>query len=406
MSQPALKLLLVIPGRPRCAKRWIATRISLARVLLFAVYDPAMHATSARGLPSLWLIWLVGWMPIALGAALAISVASDLRSALLNHSLFLVGYMVSTIPLSLAYRSLWKRSMPWTKSVPPMLMLSLLIALAVTAVLLILQSHLGSNSWPFSWRAVLVSFQAVWFALLGFSAMLMVIGYYVSMKDEQERATAATAMARDAELRALRYQLHPHFLFNTLNAISTLVVEERTHDATRMIARLGDFLRATLHGNGAHEVTLDEEMSLAEHYLDIEKARLGERLIVETRISANTRNARVPWLLLQPLIENAVRHGIAPRRGIGHLTLATQCVGNRLRIQVTNDGPPVTTTTACQPGETSGVGLDNVRARLERLYGPAHRFSLNRRADGSCSVCIELPLRMEPEPALASGMDA
>ncbi|MGH8148126.1 MAG: histidine kinase, partial [Rhodanobacteraceae bacterium] len=198
-------------------------------------YDPVMHANSAHGLPSFWLIWLAGLMPIAFGVALAVSVASDLRRALLDHSLFLVGYMVSTIPLSLAYRSLWKRSMPWTKSVPSMLVLSLLIALAVTAVLLVLQSHLGRASYPFSWRVVLVSFQAVWFALLGFGAMLMVIGYYVSMQNERERATAATAMARDAELRALRYQLHPHFLFNTLNAISTLVVEERTRDATRMI---------------------------------------------------------------------------------------------------------------------------------------------------------------------------
>ncbi|MGH8147190.1 MAG: sensor histidine kinase [Rhodanobacteraceae bacterium] len=365
-----------------------------------------MHANTARGLPSLWLIWLAGLIPIAFGVALAVSAASDLRRALLDHSLFLVGYMVATIPLSLAYRSLWKRSMPWTKSVPPMLVLSLLTALALTAVLLILQSHLGRVSHTFSWRVVLVSFQAVWFALLGFSAMLMVIGYYVSMQDERERATAATAMARDAELRALRYQLHPHFLFNTLNAISTLVVEERTRDATRMIARLGDYLRATLHGNGAHEVTLAEEMSLAENYLHIEKARLGERLIVETRISADTRNARVPWLLLQPLIENAIRHGIAPRRGIGHLRLTTQCVGDRLRIEVANDGPPVAaTTTSGDAGETSGIGLNNVRARLQRLYGPAHRFALNRRADGSCSVCIELPLHMEPEPALASGVD-
>jgi two-component system sensor histidine kinase AlgZ len=369
-------------------------------------YDPAMHVNSARGLPPLWLIWLAGWLPIAFGVALAVAVASDLRSALLDHTLFLVGYMVSTVPLSLAYRSLWKRSMPWTKSVPPMLVLSLLIALAVTAGLVELKIHLARVSHSFNWRLVLVNFQVVWFVLLGFCAMLMVIGYYVSMKDEQERATAATTMARDAELRALRYQLHPHFLFNTLNAISTLVVEERTRDATRMIARLGDYLRATLHGSGAHEVTLAEEMSLAEHYLQIEKARLGERLIVDTRIGADTRNAQVPWLLLQPLIENAIRHGIAPRRGIGHLTLATQCVGNRLRIEVANDGPPVTTTTACRSEEPSGIGLDNVRARLERLYGPAHRFALNKRADGSCSVCIELPLRTDPEPALASGMDA
>lgn len=364
-----------------------------------------MHAHRAPGLPSLLLVWLAGVVPIAFAVALAVSVAPDRQSALLNHSLFLVGYMVATIPLGLAYRGLWKRAVPWAGSVPTMLALSLLIALTVTAVLLVLQSHLGRVSHPFNWRVMLVSFPVVWFALLGFSAMLMVIGYYVSMKDEQERAATAIAMARDAELRALRYQLHPHFLFNTLNAISTLVVDQRTLDATRMISRLGDFLRATLRGSGAHEVTLAEEISLSESYLDIEKARLGERLIVETHIGADTRKALVPWLLLQPLIENAVRHGIAPRRGVGRLTLATRCIGDKLHVEVANDGPPVTTTGGCESREESGVGLDNVRARLERLYGPAHRLALTQRADGSCRVCVELPLHMDPEPALVADTD-
>jgi two-component system sensor histidine kinase AlgZ len=214
------------------------------------------------------------------------------------------------------------------------------------------------------------------------------------MQQEQRRADAAVATAHEAELRALRYQLQPHFLFNTLNAISTLVLEEHAREATRMIARLGDFLRATLHGSGAHEVALVEELTLTECYLDIEKARLGERLAVELRVATDTARASVPWLLLQPLVENAIRHGIAPRRGAGRLLIESQRVGGNLRIVVINDAAPMASQTLSPSDEEPpAIGLRNVRKRLQRLYGQAYRFEADVRTDGCYEVRIELPFR-------------
>ncbi len=317
---------------------------------------------------------------------------------MLEHAFFLLIYAPATVPLGLAQRALWRRQVSWKRSVALLLPLSFLLAFASTSAGIWLMAHFGRMPGGFRWMGVLGSMEIVWFVLLAFCAMSMMVGYYISLQEESRRALAATALARDAELRALRYQLHPHFLFNTLNAISTLVVEKRTDDATRMIARLGDFLRATLEGSGAHEVTLAEELALTEHYLDIEKARLGDRLTVTLRVGPDTLAAAIPHLLLQPLIENAIRHGIAPRREGGRLDIVAERTLGRLHLRLRNDGvahspvPP-------QSGE-SAIGLNNVRERLQRLYEDDHRFTLDIADDGSCEVLIDLPCRPLPDGLL------
>lgn len=366
-----------------------------------------MSTKPVRGLPSFWLILLVGWAPVILGIAIASSTVLGHRDALLNHGLFLLGYVLATVPLNLAHRALWHRRAPWTTMVPAMLASSFVVAFAVTTLLIGSAARAGSVSGGFHWRFVFGSFNSLWFVLLAFCAMLMVIGYYVSMQEERERAMAADALARDAELRALRYQLHPHFLFNTLNAISSLVVEERPRDATRMIARLGDFLRATLEGSGSHEVTLADELALTEHYLDIEKARLGDRLDIAMRIGPNALHAAVPWLLLQPLVENAIRHGIAPRREGGRLQIDVRHAGDRLHLALRNDGiTGATPRASSDESESSALGLRNVRERLGRLYGHDHRFELDIADDGSCQVSIELPFRLLPATPSAPARSA
>jgi two-component system, LytTR family, sensor histidine kinase AlgZ len=353
---------------------------------------------AARQLPSFWLTLLIGWLPIVLGTVVAAATVLGSPNQLAQHAMLLITCLLPSIPLCLIQRALWRRRASWRRCVAVLLPLSFLLAFVSTALIIGLAAqlgaHVGALRGAFRWSFVFASMDIVWFVLIALCAVYMVIGYYVSMQDERMRAMAAAGLARDAELRALRYQLQPHFLFNTLNAISALVVEQRTHDATRMISRLGDFLRATLAGDGAHEVALADELSLTEHYLDIEKTRLGARLDVAVQIGPDTLRAAVPWLLLQPLVENAIRHGIALRREGGRLEIHMVHMDNRLQLRLRNDGLAGTSGRAgAGQTEASPVGLRNVRERLLRLYEHDHRFELEFADDGSCQVFIDLPFR-------------
>jgi two-component system, LytTR family, sensor histidine kinase AlgZ len=358
---------------------------------------------AVRQLPSFWLTLLIGWLPIVLGTAVAAATVLGSPNQLAQHAMLLVSCLLPSVPLCLIQRTLWRRHATWRRCVAVLLPLSFLLAFASTAVIIGLASqlgaHVGALRGAFRWSFVFASMDIVWFVLIGLCAVYMVIGYYVSMQDERMRAMAAAGLARDAELRALRYQLQPHFLFNTLNAISTLVVEERTQDATRMIARLGDFLRATLEDNGAHEVALADELSLTEHYLDIEKARLGDRLAIGLQVGPDALRGAVPYLLLQPLVENAIRHGIAPRRDGGCLDIKVIRVAERLHIHLRNDGSAVAVTNSLSSTTASlSVGLRNVRERLQHLYANDHAFELTLADDGSCRVFIDLPFRRMAAP--------
>ncbi|MEO7457110.1 MAG: histidine kinase [Gemmatimonadaceae bacterium] len=199
------------------------------------------------------------------------------------------------------------------------------------------------------------------------------------------RALRAETMAADAKLRALRYQLNPHLVFNTLNAISTLVAERRNDDATAMIARLGDFLRATLRDDQASEVPLAEELALATQYLDIEQVRFGDRLRVTYDIDEDAYRALVPVMLLQPLIENATRHGIAPLAAGGTICVSARVHEARLQLAVENSGAPASL------AATTGIGLSNVRERLALLYGVRQSVQAGPLEDGGFRVSIDMP---------------
>jgi hypothetical protein len=209
---------------------------------------------------------------------------------------------------------------------------------------------------------------------------------------EREHALAARGELRAAQLRALRYQLDPHFLFNTLNAVSTLVAERHTEAAQTTIARLADFLRATLEDRDAPEISLARELELVDRYLAIERVRLQERLQVHIEASEAALHARVPALLLQPLVENAVRHGIARRQGAGRLELRASRSGSRLHIVVRD------ASAAGGDGDTRaahaplGLGLANTRARLTVLFDSDFDLSMEAGADAT-EVRIDLPFR-------------
>jgi two-component system sensor histidine kinase AlgZ len=196
----------------------------------------------------------------------------------------------------------------------------------------------------------------------------------------------AQAAARDAELRALRLQVNPHFLFNSLNAISALVSSQANREANRMLGCVSDFLRSTLAHDGRHEHSLAEELALLDAYLEIEKARLGERLRLSMKAGPDLLDAVVPYLMLQPLVENAIRHGIAPLAPTGRLDIRVEREGSRLLVDVRNDGR--------QPAHAgNGIGLANVRERLRHLYGTEQQVEAGWREDGRFGVRIALPLR-------------
>ena len=210
---------------------------------------------------------------------------------------------------------------------------------------------------------------------------------------ERARVVQAESELREARLSALRYQLNPHFLFNSLNAVSTLVLEGNVSAATRMLAQIGELLRTTLDNDASPEIPLSQELAFIQQYLAIEQTRLGSRLRIVTAISEETRAAAVPSMLLQPLVENAVRHGVAALIEGGTITIESKLHDKRLLMTIRNSGPR-TSEAAPQNGESSkGIGLANTAARLKTLYGDNQQFSLRSHETGGCEVTLEFPFR-------------
>jgi len=212
---------------------------------------------------------------------------------------------------------------------------------------------------------------------------------------ERERLLRAETDAREATLRALRSQLNPHFLFNSLNAVSTLVLDGNVSAATRMLAQIGDLLRMSLDSEVMTEVALSQELAFTERYLAIEQTRLGERLHVNMAISSATLDALVPSMFLQPLVENAVRHGVASLVEGGRIGIESGLYNDRLRIVVRNSGRR---TTDRQREQGNGVGLSNTAERLKTLYQANYKFSMIWPEAGGCEVELELPFRRVSVP--------
>lgn len=240
----------------------------------------------------------------------------------------------------------------------------------------------------------------VWGTFTAFLYYWLILGVhaafvYQGMYQAQRVATAALeGQLAQARLEALRLQLQPHFLFNTLNAIAAFV-GVAPDQARRMVARLGELLRQTLEDGAAAEVPLARELELLAPYLEIQRIRFGERLDVAVEVDPAARPALVPTLILQPLVENAVEHGVARRPDGAAVRLRVMRAGDRLRLEVSDDGPgPPRSGTG-----PDGIGLGNTRERLERLYGDAQRLEIGAaHAAGGTLVVIEIPFRTAGEP--------
>lgn len=271
------------------------------------------------------------------------------------------------------------------------------IALARTGVMVML-------SWYVPWIRTRVFSPQFWGTssqnILFYALLLGLAHLVLYYRRYREREQAAEQLARgltEARLQALKMQLQPHFLFNTLNAISALIPAE-AQPARRMVARLGDLLRTTLEHEDTQEVTLREELAFLEPYLEIEQARLEDRLTVVMNIAPDTLDARVPHLLLQPLVENAVRHGIAARIEPGKVEISVfRGTDDRfLQLEIRDDGRGPNGNTSADSGVRTrrGVGLTNIRSRLEQLYGADHRFRFENQSGGGVLVRISVPYRL------------
>ena len=226
--------------------------------------------------------------------------------------------------------------------------------------------------------------------ILAWSALYFAIKSYRVFQEVRESALRSAAMAHEAQLKMLRYQLNPHFLFNTLNAISTLVLEQNTELANRMVTKLSSFLRYSLDNDPMQKITLKQELQALQLYLDIEKVRFEERLSLEVDVDEQATNALIPSLLLQPLIENAIKYGIARAEGGGHLKISAKVFAGDLLIEVSDDGPGCELVDNQIP-DAKGVGLRNTRERLATLYGSEHSIKLSQTDPHGLTICIRIP---------------
>lgn len=270
------------------------------------------------------------------------------------------------------------------------------VAIAIALVSVAFQTlwYQAFNPYPLGGASV-----AVWFwqyfrqyFIVGFVIYWAVVGVYHAFsnyfryRERELEASRAKAQLSEARLQTLRMQLHPHFLFNALNSISALL-EEQPGEARRVIAHLADLLRASLRADALHVVPLEDEIDFVRRYLDIEQIRFGDRLNVTLRVDPATRRAAIPSFLFQPLVENAIRHGLARVESDARLWVSAERLDGSLVIHVMDNGPGMTRLAR------EGIGLANTRRRLRELYGAEQSLSLSTRAGGGTDVRVEIPFR-------------
>jgi two-component system, LytTR family, sensor kinase len=227
-------------------------------------------------------------------------------------------------------------------------------------------------------------------------SVVLLVGHMLESRErlalQRTEAARLNEQLSKAQLNALRHQIEPHFLFNTLNAISGLVREERNEAAVGMIAGLSDLLRHTLKDSNKQEVPLEEELQFLQKYLDIQKIRFAERLQLDVDIDKEFFPARVPSFILQPIVENAVKHGIAARATGGVIRITAIRSNGLLTFRVYNDGPSLP---SGWENNQSGMGISNVRTRLQSLYGNAYDLTIRNQAPGGVEVSVSVPFRPE-----------
>ena len=349
--------------------------------------------TSSPRFRSFWPFQLGGWLLYATTVAASMVPLRNMRDDVAYHAMFLLSGFLSSFLMYGVCHALWRARVPLIRALLTCTGVAYGLGFLCSAASLWAERYYGGVTSPFHWSYIFVYASGSCFVLVAWSALYFGIKHYYVLEEQRQRLQALEVMAREAQMRALRYQLQPHFLFNTLNAISTLVLDNQPRIATQMIARLADLLRRTLEAPDVHQVSLQEEIAVTKEYLALEKVRFGPRLNVTFEIDPATQGGLVPRFLLQPLVENAIRHGVAKRPDGGNLVLHSELASGRLRVRIENDGveddEPVLRRNTATPHR--GVGLTNTRARLEQMYGHEATLETHATANGTYEVRISMP---------------
>jgi signal transduction histidine kinase len=339
-----------------------------------------------------WILNIGGWTGYTLAAwlgALAHEKPEAYFAVILGAAA--VG-LVITIFLRLIYRELWDRSL--ITLTLGMLAASYVFSFGWQWLHNIMYFDWVKNSWrPEHLMDFVSGILGSFYILLCWSGLYFGIKYYLQLQEQTRQTLAATSAAHQAQLKMLRYQLNPHFLFNTLNAISTLILDGKNEIANKAVSRLSDFLRYTLDNDPMSRVTLGSELSAIDLYLEIEKVRFGDRLIIEKSIEAKAQDALVPSLILQPLIENAIKYAITPSEEGGTLRISARVQHQTLVLQLSDTGPGLGNGNNGQ--KSSGVGLKNTRERLQQLYGDNQAFTLAPNEPTGLRITINIPYEVK-----------
>ena len=353
-----------------------------------------------------WRLQLLGWAGYALFRAVS-TLANDQpwENLVLVLISAITGFSISVV-LSVIYGWLIRQRALVTWSVT-VLVLAVAVSLYSFINAWVLQLYAGEQT-GFAQRFVgIFSYDLT--VLGAWSALYYAINFFLQVEEQADRLERLEAQATSAQLAMLRYQLNPHFLFNTLNSISTLVLLKQTEPANAMLTRLSGFLRHTLVTQPGGKVSVAQEVETLKLYLDIERMRFEERLRTVFKIEPAAAKASIPSLLLQPLVENAIKYAVSPQEEGARISLTAQVIGNRLRVIVADTGPGsqavvarVSDRLAKGAGTVStGVGLANIRDRLAQAYGEDHRFQIDNPPEGGFTVTIEIPYELFRDPEAA-----
>ena len=346
-----------------------------------------------------WRLQVIGWTgAFVFRSATIVANNRPLDFIVVAIIAAITGFSISLV-LSVVYSNLINRSpiITWTGTA-----LALGIAVAVSAFVnaWTLSIYQGEGEEGFAGLMLVVSYLDM--PLLGaWSALYYAINFFLQVEEQTDKLERLEAQATSAQLAMLRYQLNPHFLFNTLNSISTLVLLKQTAPANAMLTKLSSFLRHTLISQPGGKVTVAQEVETLKLYLEIERMRFEERLRTEFRVDEQAAKGTIPSFLLQPLIENAIKYGVSAQEEGARISLAARVIGSSLRLTVSDTGPGLQgnqkASEAVGKVSSTGVGLANIAERLAQAYGEDHRFTVETPPDGGFTVIIEIPFETEED---------
>jgi two-component system, LytTR family, sensor kinase len=340
-----------------------------------------------------WLLQLSGWLGyFSLHFLAAFGHGKPLNYIWVSAAATAIGFGVTSL-LRLGYRAVWKYSTAGLIAASGLLLTLATAVYSVTYAEAIFRWCFDCR--PDSLLGYIGYFGSALYVMLSWSGLYFGIKFSREIAQERENTLRANATAHEAQLKMLRYQLNPHFLFNTLNAISTLVMDNQNATANRMVGGLSAFLRHSLDSDPMQRVSLEEELEALTRYLGIEQLRFGERLRVVIDVSPEARRALVPSLILQPLIENCIKYAISRRIEGGTIAVRAEVADEDLRLRVVDDGPGLPE--ACA-SNGNGVGLANTRERLRVLYGARQSVDVVSRPGGGVEVALSLPYETRREP--------